>query len=169
MFIFLVLSYKYILKMFAPCLVSIWKPVLALSSCDRSGQPQEMFFLFQAEECKRLHTTDYPALILSLHAKPTQSLSLSIYEGLGDLCCFGAHRNVSLGHMKDHHFTRSRRLMSNLITFVSKFQLKQTWKAWEWTSLVCQHCENKLVLKTELNSCKFFCINVLFGKICLCV
>lgn len=97
--------------------------------CNRSGQPHEMFILFQAEECNTLHTTDYPALILFVHAKPTWSSALSIYEGFGDCCCFGAHKNGFLAHMKEHHSTGSRRLMSSvrrLITFVSKFQLKQT-------------------------------------------
>lgn len=67
MLMFLVVTFKYLLKMFTPWLVSIWKPMLALSSCDRSGQPQEMLFLLQAEECNRLHMTDYPALTLFVH------------------------------------------------------------------------------------------------------
>lgn len=137
------------------------------------------FFLFQTEECNRLHIRAHPILFLFVH--PTlnkhHSLSLSVYEGLGDWCCFGAHRNGPSAHMKECHASRSRRLMSNLIIcFMQKHHhtclqtsAKANMKGLGMKRFGLSTQLKQTNFKNLAEQVQFFCINILSGNICPCL
>lgn len=151
-----------------------------LPSCDGSGQSEEMgFLIFQTEECNRLHIRAHP--ILSLFVHPTlnkhHSLSLSACEGLGDWCCFGAHRNGPSAHMKECQASRSRRLMSNLITcFTEKHHqtclqtsAKANMKGLGMKRFGLSTQLKQTHFKNLAEQVQFFCINILSSNICPCL
>lgn len=104
-------------------------------------------------------------------------MSLSTYESLGGWCCFGAHRNGPLAHIKECHASRSKRLTSNLITcFMQKHHhtcLQSSAKAnmkglgMKGFSLSTQLKQTHFKNWTE--QLQVFCINFFFGNICFCL